>query len=320
VLEMAVDSVENRPNVADITRAIPEYLPPNFVWGETMTNNNMTIYGEGTDDVYVFKFFNNGDTRELAGWTRWRYPAQVKLFASEDDLFYTVMYDGSKFILCKSELTDDASSAPIDVGFSNFSPRIDVLQPKSAFTEESISRQQAKLRFDPTKYIVTGASTLVSISGDYRGPFVDLEVEEDSTGPYFVVNKSLLTDDYVVGLKYVALVELPAIFFKSDNKSDRVNIPMVSFLYLDLYYSGNYEVVLNRIGYAPVTKSIEITQANVYDASVAPVAEIGEATVPIFSPGNISMITIKSAGPYPSSITGYSWDGHYSNRGVRTLR
>ena len=95
---------------------------------------------------------------------------------------------------------------------------------------------------------------------------------------------------------------------------------MVSFLYLDLYYSGRYEVELNRIGYAPVTKSIEITPANIYDANEAPVAEIGEATVPIFSPGNISMVTINAPGPYPSSITGYSWEGHYNNRGVRTLR
>jgi hypothetical protein len=129
-----------------------------------------------------------------------------------------------------------------------------------------------------------------------------------------------LTDDYVVGARYIASVDLPAIFFKSDNKSDRVNIPMVSFLYLDLYYSGRYEVVLNRLGYEPVTRSIEITPANIYDANVAPVAEIGEAIVPIFSPGNITQLTIKAPDPFPSSITGYSWEGHYNNRGVRPLR
>ena len=320
VLEMAVDSVENRPDVADITRAIPEYLPPDFIWGEVLPNNNMTVYGEGTDDVYVFKFFNNGDTRELAGWTRWTYPAQIKLFAAEDDLMYLVMYDGEKFILCKSELIDDPDQAPIDVDFSSFSPRIDVTQPKSAFTEVSISNTKAILRFDPNTYIAGTVNTLVVTSGDFRATYIDLEYEEDTTGPYFTVNKSLLTDDYVIGSRYVASVQLPAIFFKSENKADRVNIPMVSFLYLDLYYSGRYEVVLNRIGYAPVTKSIEITPANVYDANEAPVAEIGEATVPIFSPGNISMVTINAPGPFPSSITGYSWEGHYSNRGVRTLR
>ena len=320
VLEMSVDSVENRPEVADITRAIPEYLPPDFVWGETMTNNNMTIYGEGTDEVYVFKFFNNGDTRELAGWARWKYPAQVKLFASEDDLFYTVLYDGDKFILCKSELIDDPDQAPLDVGFSKFSPRLDVTLSKDFFTEESASNTKAKLRYDPLTTIDGTTNIMVVTAGDFAGTFIELESEVDATGPYYTVSKSLLDGSYVIGSQYVASVQLPAIFFKSENKADRVNIPMVSFLYLDLYYSGRYEVILNRIGYAPVTKSIEITPANVYDANAVPVAEIGEATVPIFSPGNISMITINAPGPFPSSITGYSWEGHYSNRGVRTLR
>ena len=77
VLEMAVDSVENRPVVADITRVIPEYLPPNFEWGEVMPNNNMLVFGDKTEDVYVFKFFNNGDERQLAGWSRWTYPGRV---------------------------------------------------------------------------------------------------------------------------------------------------------------------------------------------------------------------------------------------------
>ena len=94
VMEMAVDSVENRPVVADITRVIPEYLPPNFEWGEVLPNNNMLVFGDKTEDVYVFKFFNNGDERQLAGWSRWTYPAECHLFATEDDLCHIVMFDG----------------------------------------------------------------------------------------------------------------------------------------------------------------------------------------------------------------------------------
>jgi hypothetical protein len=119
----------------------------------------MSVFGEGTNEVFVFKFFNNGDTRELAGWTRWIYPAQIKLFAAEDDLIYTVMYDGDKFILCKSELIDDPDQAPLDVGFSSFSPRVDVTQSKSSFTEEPISSSKTKLRFNPDIYIQDTVNT-----------------------------------------------------------------------------------------------------------------------------------------------------------------
>lgn len=320
VMEMAVDSVENRPQVADITRVIPEYLPPNFIWGEVLPNNNMLVYGEGTEEVFVFKFFNNGDERQLAGWTRWIYPCKVKLFAAEDDLFYTVQYDGTKYLLCKSELTDDPDQAPIDVGFSSFSPRLDVSIPNNGFTVEEDTNTTSLIRFIDDAYIAGARYTLITTGGPTKGAFIDADVLVDGTGPYMIVEKNRVIGDYVVGCGYDASVELPGVYMKTDNKADRVNVPMVSFIHLDLYYSGRYEVVLSRLGYEDVVKSIEITPANIYDADAIPVAEIGEATVPVFAPGNLSRITIKAPDPFPSSITGYSWEGSYNNRGVRPLR
>jgi len=320
VMEMAVDSVDNRPVVADITRVIPEYLPPNFIWGEVLPNNNMLLYGEGTDDVYVFKFFNNGDERQLAGWTRWIYPANVKLMAAEDDLIHSVLFDGTKFILCRSELIDDPDIAPLDVGFSSFSPRLDVSLPNTAITVEPNSTKTSKVRIPDTAFLGGSEVTLVVTSGAHKGTFIQPEVEFDVTGPYIVSPNDLVGDEYVLGYTYTASVELPTIFLKTENKADRVNVPMVSFLHLELYYSGRYEATLSRLGYPDTYKSIEITPANVYDANAVPVAEIGTATIPVFAPGNIVKMKIEASDPYPSAITGYSWDGSYNNRGVQTLR
>ncbi len=320
VMEMAVDSVENRPVVADITRVIPEYLPPNFIWGEVLPNNNMLLYGEGTNDVYVFKFFNNGDERQLAGWTRWIYPANVKLMAAEDDLIHSVLFDGTKFILCRSELIDDPDIAPLDVGFSSFSPRLDVSLPNTAITVEPNSTKTSKVRIPDNAFLGGSEVTLIVTAGDHKGTFIQPEVEFDVTGPYVVSPNDLVGDEYVLGYTYTASVELPTIFLKTENKADRVNVPMVSFLYLELYYSGRYEATLSRLGYPDTYKSIEITPANIYDANAVPVAEIGTATIPVFAPGNIVKMKIEASDPYPSAITGYSWDGSYNNRGVQTLR
>lgn len=320
VMEMAVDSVDNRPVVADITRVIPEYLPPDFILGEVLPNNNMLLYGEGTDEVYVFKFFNNGDERQLAGWTRWIYPAPVKLMAAEDDLIHSVMFDGEKYILCRSELIDDPDIAPLDVGFSSFSPRLDVSLPGTAFTIEPETTKTSKVRIPDTAFIAGTEVTLIVTSGDHRGTFIQPEVEFDVTGAYIVSPNNLIEDEYVLGYTYTASVELPTIFLKTENKADRVNVPMVSFLHLELYYSGRYEATLSRLGYPDTYKSIEITPANIYDANAVPVAEIGTATIPVFAPGNIVKMKIEASDPYPSAITGYSWDGSYNNRGVQTLR
>ena len=318
VLEMAVDSVENRPVVADITRVIPEYLPPNFEWGEVMPNNNMLLYGDKTEDVYVFKFFNNGEERQLAGWTRWTYPAECHLFATEDDLCHIILYDGNQHILCTSKLIDDPDDAPLDVGFSKFTPRIDALINSDQLTVTPETTTTSKVSVPEAMRLSPGLTyNLVVVSGDFKGTFIRPTLEEDNT---FIVQNSLLEAEYVIGIEYEGKVTLPAIFMAREGRADRVNIPQVTFLYLDLYYSGRYQVDVDKLGYGTSGFSIEQTPANVYDANVTPISEINTITVPIFSRGDIVKTTITAPDPFPSSITGYSWEGSYNNRGISAIR
>ena len=90
-------------------------------------------------------------------------------------------------------------------------------------------------------------------------------------------------------------------------------------LYLELYYSGRYEIVVNKLGYDPMTLTAELPDANVYLADSHPIDEISVQPVPIYSSGNIVRITITCPDPFPSSITGYSWEGHYNTRGIRAI-
>ena len=317
VMEMATDSVENRPVVADITKVIPEYLPPNFEWGEVMPNNSMLLFGDATEDVYVFKFLNNGDERQLAGWVKWRYPAEVHMFASEDDLAHIVMYDGDRHILCTSKLIDDPDEAPLDVGFSKFTPRIDVLVRSADLTITAHDASNSKITVPPELQIDLVTYNMVVVEGDYEGTFLRPTLEADNT---FIVPNDLVADDFVIGIEYESKVTLPSLFLTQENRADRVNIPQVSFLYLDLYYSGRYQVDVEKLGYTTTSISIEQTAANIYDASNTPVAEINTVSVPVFSRGDIVKTTITAPDPFPSSITGYSWEGTYNNRGISPLR
>ena len=234
-----------------------------------------------------------------------------------------VMYDGTKYILCDSELTDDPDDAPLDVNFSKFSPRIDVTLATDNLTVVPVvgDTEFSRVYIDPNAFIVSQRYTLINIDGPFKGSFVEPEVEfDDQNDPYLFVSNDLCVDgNFVVGCGYDTTVELPSIFVTSDNKADRVNIPQVAFMYLELYYSGSYHVTVSKLGYDDVTKIVEITPANVYDANAVPIAEIGTATIPLFSAGNNLKVTIKAPDPFPSSITGYSWEGTYSNRGIKTI-
>lgn len=317
VLEMAVDSVENRPVVADITRVIPEYLPPNFEWGEVMPNNNMLLYGDKTEDVYVFKFFNNGEERQLAGWSRWTYPAKCHLFATEDDLAHIVLYDGTQHILVRSNLIDDPDDAPLDVGFSKFTPLLDIYVESEYLTVTPSTNQTSLIDVPPALQLTDAVYNLVVTSGDFRGTFIRPEMNDSNQ---LEVDTRLTEAEFIIGIQYESKVTLPSIFTTQEGRADRVNIPQVTFLYLDLYYSGRYQVSVDKLGYPTSELSIEQTRANIYDADATPVTEINTITVPIFSSGDLVKTTITAPDPFPSSITGYSWEGTYNNRGISPIR
>ena len=321
VMEMAIDSVENRPAVADITRIIPEYLPPSFVWGTVSPNNSMMLFGDNTEEVFVFKFFNNGDKRELAGWSKWVYPSSVNLFAMEDDLCHIILFDGTRHVLVRSELVDDPDQAPIDVGFSKFSPRLDMTTPSPDLTITAVPNTSLSRITIPDVMLLPGARhTYMVVDGDYKGVWKEPELQTDGSGSFIEVRKELTQGEGILGISYTSLVSLPAIFVTTEGRSDRVNVPQVSFLYLDLYYSGRYVVSVDKLGYDTKVYDIEITPANSYDADLVPLSEISTQTVPIFSSGDILEITITSPDPFPSSITGYSWEGSYNNRGINAIR
>ena len=241
----------------------------------------------------------------------------------EDDLCHVILYDGTKHILCRSELIDDPDQAPLDVGFSSFSPRLDISVPSSelTITDDPDSAYDARVFIPGDVDIVSPTYTFISVEGDFKGLFTNPNVQTDDDGNnYVIVSKDLTSSAGVLGVPYDTIVTLPSIFISQEGKSDRINIPQVSFLYLELYYSGRYQVTVDKLGYDSKIYDIEVTPANVYDANTVPLSEISTQSIPIFSSGDILNITIKAPDPFPSSISGYSWEGTYNNRGISAIR
>lgn len=323
VMEMAVDSIENRPAVADITRVIPEYLPSNLKWGEVLPNKSMLIYGDNSANAYVFTFFNNGNERQLAGWTKWVFPYDIVMWGSEDDLSHIISFDGKRHNLLRMELTDDPDNAPLELDFSSFTPRLDnyVTSWDLPAPQASLHKSYSKIYIPEHMQLDNATYVIVSTEGEFKGSFTRPLVEKEASGQWYVsVDSRIAKYEFVLGIEYSASVELPSFFVTQQTRADRVNIPIVEFLYLDLYYSGSYRVHIEKPGYNAITTVLEVTPANAYDANDPPIEEISTLTVPICSRGDIVKTTITALDPFPCSITGYSWSGHYNNRGISPLQ
>ncbi len=320
ILEMAVDSVDNRPTVAENTRIIPEYIPPNLKWATNSPNNSLLFWGDNTNTVYSFKFFNQGNERQLAGWVKWVFPTQVRMMGFDHDTAYIVSYDGTNSTLQTMELLDDPSSAPITTSFNTkFLPRLDFIHYKANLTA-SASGTNTKIYF-PAGGFVTGATPVFIVtSGADAGHFLRPAIASDGGGNYILVPSTFTTANYIIGMQYRMTLSLPSFYVTNEGKADRVDNPIVETLRLDLYYSGRYQVEIERLGYSNYLHDVDIARAGLYLANNPALEEVITKDVPIFCLGRDAKASIYADDPVPSAITSYSWQGHYNKRDIVQLK
>ena len=165
--------------------------------------------------------------------------------------------------------------------------------------------------FVPTNVLQGGSSTTAVQVADVT----------DIQQKYVEVEKYLTDDDFLLGLQYRMTIALPAFYVTVDGKADRLDVPVVETLHLDLYYSGRYQVELERLGY-PVNyvEDIDITNAGTYQANSAALIEVFSKSVPIFCLGKDANASIYADDPIPAAVTSYSWKGHYNKRSITNLK
>jgi|TARA_R100000482_G_scaffold95098_1_gene39963 hypothetical protein len=320
VYEMAVDSVDNRPVVSENTRIVPEYIPPGLTIAASSPNNSLCIFGDGSRTLYTFKFFNTGNERSLAGWSKWIMPSPVEMVAYDHDTGYFVCHNGTSHVLLKMEMLDDPRTSPISAFGSRFAPRLDhsLLKTQTTVAASSVTGKSI-VRFPAGAYVDEMQPTVIlTENGDstlYRSP----EIESDSTGKFITIDTTIADQDFILGIDYTMKVVLPNFFVTQDKRADRKNIPMVENVYLDLYYSGRYTVDIDRKGYEVKTVDLDVTTADIYLANSAAIDEITSKQVPVYCRGDFAELTIKTPDPLPASITSYRWEGHYNNRGISIL-
>ena len=320
VFEMAVDSIDNRPLVAENTRIVPEYIPPDLTFATSSPNNSFVAYGNDTENLWIFKFFNTGNERSLAGWSKWVLPCPVRLFSFAHDSGYFVLYNGTAYVLAKLEMIDDPEISPISAYGSKFVPRLDFYLYKSETTRTNQQNGTTIIRFPAGSYVAEAQPCLILTKEGTSTAFFNLPIQQDNTGYYITADTEIADEDYILGLVYDMKIQLPSFWLTVDKKADRKNIPMVETVYLDLYYSGRYNVTVEKLGYSPISVDLDVTPADIYKANSAAVQDVTTKEVPIFSRGDFATVTINAPDPLPASITSYSWEGHYSTRGINLIR
>ena len=218
------------------------------------------------------------------------------------------------------ELLDDPDTAPISTSFNTkFLPRLDFIHAKASLTTSTVG-SNTKIYFPTGGYVNGTTPVFIMTSGADAGYFIRPTIQTDGGGKFILVPSSLTSVNYVIGMQYRMTVSLPAFYVATEGKADRIDNPVVEMLYLDLYYSGRYEVEIEKLGYTNYIHNVDIARAGLYLANAPALEEVVTKTVPIFCLGRDAKASIYADDPVPSAITSYSWQGHYNKRDVLQLK
>ena len=265
----------------------------------------------------------------MAGWFRWRFQHECKLIQFYDDVAYIVFRnpETDHTVIGTMNLMDDPDTATIWADDRSFEPRLDLYLDKDNLT--TTPGEDTAGGDSTTKiYLPTGTDAgqelaylqFTKSSGTY---FTAAPIEYDSgtTGPHIVVRDRVLqgAKAYNVGIAYLMSIDLPGFYTKDEKRIDRVNIPMVEVVNIELYLSGSYNVLLEKLGYPDQVLYFDAKVADVYLADSNPIVETSKKELPVFARGDHASVTINSLDPLPAGITGYTWQGHYNNRGITRL-
>lgn len=318
VFEMALESIDNRPLVADNTRIIPELIPPNLTIAATSPNNSFLAFGNGNNELFTFSFFNEGNNRTIAGWAIWEFPSDIKLFDFTHDTSFTVMYNATSnsHVLSRMEFLDDPETAPISVYGSKFVPRLDNYIYDTETTIVTTGNVD-KITFPAGFFVANSTVYIMDSTQGVSIRFFKYTPVLDTDGSYYIeVPSDLLDSGFIIGLAYNMLVKLPSFFLKENKKSDRRNIPVCENVFLDMHLSGSVDVLLERVGYDNRNLTIAQPVADVYLSDSPAISDVLTDAIPVFCLGSLASLTISADGPLPVSLSSYSWEGHYNNRGI----
>ena len=313
VYEMATASLrQGQPQISENTRTVPRYIPTGIRWSAASPNNDLVSYGDGKD-IYSFRFFNQGDERQVAGWTKWTFAGKAEFAAySGDDLFLIRRQDDGTVNLERMVLLDGPDS-PIDVEFTQFRPRVDAQIPSSdlvSLGDSTLANGRKITTWQvPAGYQIPLQKCTLCFTDVRTGEFDTVLVGDNDR---FIADQGR---EFILGYEYESKLELPTFYVKTDNRADRITNPMVQRLYVDLFNSGALKMDIDVNGYPTRTIDLPTTEANNYSASAVVVIENYTAEVDIYQRGEDTYVTIYSTTPFPTSLTSYNWQGTYQKRG-----
>ena len=353
---MQGDGLEVDPVVVDISKVVTGWLPKVTMMATSPQNSFVALANRDTNNVYIYRFYNDGQEDKMQAWQRWELQGNIKACNIANDLMFMVTEQNnthSTSVISLNEL-DTLSYRISEKNITAAAPALDFLfQPSSVVYDAATDKTKLYVKFPlidnlnpvailtmPTTGIVQGASsylglfneiapsptpeTLDSDPGFYQIPTVG----SDATGSYFQVDGDWSgytgspESGIAVGYKYNYEITLPTFYFRLAAKNQAADYTAsltVNRVKFAIGKTGAVEFKLKTYGRDEWENIQPITMADYYQADTEAVVSEQQFTVPINQRNKHFQLKVTSDMPFPVSLVSMMWEGQYTPRFYRRL-
>lgn len=327
VFEMQTRGQDESPIVLDISRIVQEWVPSGIDQVVSSPQNNLLSLGAtASRDLYLFKYYMNGNERQLESWFKWKMPGLVVHHSIDRDIVWVVTKQQNSYSVQKISLVQSPSTSTfLTSDGSQVDPRLDSWSmPTSKSFVVAGAEQYTKIYLpfkndsQRTLCVVTANPSEVTPLYSNSGLVIFPDVFLDGGGYYAKVPElDLSGDDMVVGYTYDMELELPQLYFRSGDSQQVTDFTAsltIARLKFILGLGGDVVFKINAKGRSEWQEVKGVNNADYYLANDIPFVNNSEFTVPIHQRAENFNLQITSHSPFPVSLLAMRWEGNYSPR------
>ena len=329
-------------DVVDLSMPIQGLMPSTINCMASSNQNSFVAFGtaahgdinKATNEIFVYKYYTNGEKRELSSWVRWEMTGKLIYMTVIGDNLYAVLGNVSsspgnptiismqKFNLRDSFYLTDEDDIEYKIHLDNFR----VLLPTDGQYYNHLDQTYFYIPigyFSDKQLVAYAMDSIYENKYTAQGHAVYPEGEIDNLGTWCVLPGDWSNTRVALGYEFEMAVEIPTFFVrKTDGQKSRSDTRASLTIHraqISLGKHGRYETTLRRKGKEDYTTYYEAREMDGYNADTPAVDEVGFHPVSIYERNTNVKLTIKSHHPTPATLHSITWEGDYNNMYYRRV-
>lgn len=314
-----------QPQSVQLTKIIPSYIPTGIV--EFRNSLSASVFGmrssQEPESLYLFRYYTQGNERQLASWFRWIMPAPILLTDfHEDEFFFVLNGDNGPILGNLLAITESPGGA---VAFDNkyFDLRLDLVDYNPSKSYDAVN-DVTKIFFKDGANLAAATPCVVTITPNNSGAVEYPTLQYNAAAPigqkyYVELDGNQTTQWFALGYQIEAHALLPNFYVNRDKVSDNMNIPVIHRVRVYSHESGPFEATLDVIGRNTFNLDLPQIVADVNDLNQAPMLRTAENIIPVMASGKYVELQLNCNAPFPLALVSMTWEGTYNNKGIKAI-